>query len=222
MDEFLLPLFPLELVLFPEEILPLHIFEERYKKMIGECLAKSELDAAAGEFGVVLAQKGEAERLGCTARITRVIRRYDDGRLDILTRGQRRFEVLFTNSQEPYLRGAMSFFDDDGDAPNAEEKARAIRLFRGILARLEPTGVEPAVSEETGRPSFQIAAGLPLALDFKQKLLGLRSEKERLGELSDLMEKLIPALEERARVRSRASGNGHGARPDTPPAGSSG
>jgi Lon protease-like protein len=217
MDELLMPLFPLELVLFPGEPLPLHIFEDRYKGMIGECLAKGEIEPAGGEFGVVRQKGGEADRVGCTAHITRVVRRYADGRLDILTTVQRRFEILFTNTGKSYLGGAVNFFDDDeGVTPAESEKERGRCLFLDVLARLEIAGGESALATDLKKPSFPIAASLPIGLDFKQRLLAMRSEKERLDALIDLMEKLIPAPKERARVRSRASGNGHALRAPGP------
>ncbi|HUI43428.1 MAG TPA: LON peptidase substrate-binding domain-containing protein [Terriglobia bacterium] len=213
MDKFLLPLFPLDLVLFPDEVLPLHIFEERFKQMIGECLAKDEFEPDGGEFGVVCMRARQAERVGCTARITRVIRRYEDGRLDILTSGRRRFEILFTNDEQPYLRAAVSFVEDhEAELACETEKPRARQLFHEVLKRLEISGGIPDLDRESRRPSFQIAAALPLGLEFKQEVLALRSERERLRRLSDLMEKLVPALDERARARTRSSGNGHAGR----------
>ena len=113
MAEVLLPLFPLEVVLLPEAPLPLHIFEDRYKRMIGECLEAQSQGSDRKEFGVVLAREAEMQKVGCSARILEVTRRYDDGRLDILTAGTRRFEVLYTRDEKPYLEGGVVFFDDE-------------------------------------------------------------------------------------------------------------
>ena len=113
MAEVLLPLFPLEVVLLPEAPLPLHIFEDRYKRMIGECLEAQSQGSDREEFGVVLAREAEMQKVGCSARILEVTRRYDDGRLDILTAGTRRFEVLYTKDEKPYLEGGVVFFDDE-------------------------------------------------------------------------------------------------------------
>src|SRR3954466_359018 len=107
MSESLLPLFPLNVVLFPQTDLPLHIFEERYKQMIAECLQHRR------EFGVLLAENGEVERTGCAATVASVVKRYDDGRMDIIARGTRRFEVLLFNQALPYMRGEPEFFDDE-------------------------------------------------------------------------------------------------------------
>src|SRR3569832_176450 len=111
MQQGLLPLFPLEVVLMPGGHLPLHIFEERYKEMVGEALRDK------SEFGIVLVTgKGLAE-IGCTATIEGVLKEYPDGRLDIVTIGRRRFEILLVNEERDFLRGAVEFFDDDSDAP---------------------------------------------------------------------------------------------------------
>ena len=113
MQDGLLPLFPLQVVLLPGSQLPLHIFEDRYKEMIGEVL-RDKL-----EFGVVLANEKGIVNTGCTATVDRVLREYPDGRLDILTRGRRRFEILLLNEERSFLRGAVEFFDDDEPDPSA-------------------------------------------------------------------------------------------------------
>ena len=210
MEHHLLPLFPLEIVLFPDMSLPLHIFEERYKQMIGECLESGKLTPAKDEFGVIYARDGKLESIGCTARITEVIRRYDDGRLDILTRGQRRFEILLTNDERAYLRGEVTYFEDDelGSVPEAQTK-HALSLVHELMKRLPSTASRADLPPDCRWLSFRVAAALPLGLEVKQQILALRSERERMRRLVDLMAKLIPALALRQRARSRASGNGH-------------
>lgn len=210
MDEFLLPLFLLKVVLVPDEVVPLHIFEDRYKEMIGECLEKRDLAPAEAEFGVVYLRGKHAQRVGCAARVKEVIRRYDDGKLDILAIGQRRFEILFTNDKMPYLRAAVAFFDDDdGASPGAPEVEHARALFGSVLQRLGITADPAELEREFRRLSFQIAAALPIGLEIKQQVLVMRNERERLRRLSEVMEKLIPALERREHARAKASGNGH-------------
>jgi Lon protease-like protein len=208
MEDHLLPLFPLKVVLFPDESLPLHIFEERYRQMIGECLESAKLLPARGEFGVIFAREGKLESVGCTARIIEVIRHYDDGRLDILTRGYRRFEILMTNDEEPYLRGAVTYFEDnDSEPPSKAETKRARSLLQEIMKRLPSTASPADLPPDCS--SFRIAAAVPLGLDLKQQVLALRGERERIRLLAGLMAKLIPALDRRERARSKASGNGH-------------
>ena len=118
MAEVLIPLFPLEVVLLPEELLPLHIFEERYREMIGECLQAKASGLGRQDFGVVSVNGEEISSVGCTAHIVNVTKKYDDGRIDILTVGKRRFEILLTNEEKSYLRASVELFDDEGpDTP---------------------------------------------------------------------------------------------------------
>lgn len=207
MGELLLPLFPLEVVLFPEQPLPLHIFEERYKEMIGECLENH------SEFGVVLVKENAVLNMGCTAEITRVIRRYEDGRLDLETFGRRRFEVLFLDQEKSYLRAAAQFFEDEEAPDNPALRDHALELYEGVLELLYPDAEERCRHEvkECGRQlSFQLAGPLPVDLDFKQFLLSLRSESERLEKVVDYLQKLTPRLRLASHVRNKAGGNGQG------------
>lgn len=212
MEEPLLPLFPLELVLLPEEPLPLHIFEERYKQMIGECLAAKVSGSSRQEFGVVLGKDQQILRVGCTARIVNLARKYDDGRMDILTVGKRRFEIFSTNEEKSYLRGTVEFFDDDAgaDTPNEQDAARAIDLFRDAIRRFRQSAEIPIHFPRPYRYlSFRIAASLPLELEFKQRLLPLRDEPERLSLLGEAMETLIKQLDLAQKARAQAGGNGN-------------
>ena len=212
MDNLLLPLFPLEIVLLPEEPLPLHIFEDRYKEMIGECLQAKEKHSGPREFGIVLAHENEMRTAGCSAKIVNVTREYPDGRLDIFAVGVRRFEVLYTDQERSFLRGGVEFFDDDAGADVAEDAdaARAIDLFRQMMQRLRKTSDLPVHFPRPYRNlSFRIAAALPLELDFKFQLLILRNESERLRQTTQALEQLIPQLDRVERLRSKAGGNGH-------------
>lgn len=211
MDDLLLPLFPLETVLLPEEPLPLHIFEERYKLMIGECLRAKSTGSGQQEFGVVLAQGQEMRTVGCTARIINVTRKYADGRMDIFTVGGRRFEILYTSEEEPYLRAAVHFFEDDegSDTPVEGDAERAIELFRQAIQRLNKSTEMPIHFPRPYRYlSFRIASPLPLDLEFKQQILALRNESERLRRVSGLIEKLIAQLNFVQKAKSKAGGNG--------------
>ena len=210
MDETFLPLFPLELVLLPEQPLPLHIFEERYREMIGECLKAKSSGSGRQEFGVVLA-KGEAiSNVGCSAQIVSLTRKYDDGRMDILTVGKRRFEILLTNEEKPYLRGSVEFFDDEGpNTPGEAEAANAIALFREVMRRFHQASEMPIHLPQPYRHlSFRLAAPLPLDLDFKQRLLSLRNEPERLQQVVHAMDQLIRQMEVVQEARKKAGGNG--------------
>ncbi len=211
MEEPLLPLFPLEVVLLPEEPLPLHIFEDRYRQMVGECLRAKAAGSGQQEFGVVLGKEQEILKVGCTARIVNLTRKYDDGRMDILTVGKRRFEIFSTDEERPYLRGTVEFFDDDAgaDTPSERDAARAIQLFREAMQRLRRSIDIPIHLPRPYRYlSFRIAASLPLDLDFKQRLLMLRDESERLSQLMRAIEAMIKQFDLLQKAQTRAGGNG--------------
>lgn len=215
MEDLLLPLFPLDLVLLPEEPLPLHIFEERYKRMIGDCLKAKAEETGQQEFGVVFAKGEEMQPVGCGARIVNVTRKYADGRLDIFTVGTRRFEILVTNQEDettPYPRAAVTYFEDDEghNTPAEPDAENAIELFRKIMQKLHKAAEMPIHFPKPYRYlSFRIAAALPLDLDFKQELLSVRDESERLRQVADAIEVLIPQIEMVEKTRSKAGGNGN-------------
>ena len=211
MEEILLPLFPLELVLLPEEPLPLHIFEERCREMIGECLRAKTSGFGRQDFGVVLAKGQEISNVGCSAQIVSLTRKYEDGRMDILTVGKRRFEILWTNEEKSYLRASVEFFDDEGsDTAGETEAENAVRLFREIMRRLHQASEMPVHLPQPYRHlSFRLAASLPLALEFKQRLLSLRNEPERLQQVVYSMDQLIHQIDAVQEARDKAGGNGN-------------
>jgi Lon protease-like protein len=207
MESLLLPLFPLELVLFPGQSLPLHIFEERYKEMIGECIKNNT------EFGVIQAKDDAIVNIGCTASVTEVTRRYDDGRLDIETGGRRRFELLFLDQERSFLRAAVQFFDDEDPSADAGDRTRALDLHAEVLELLFTDPEERAKNEvkpDAPALSFLLMGPLPVDNDFKQSLLVMRSEAERMKRATDCLEKLLSHLRLVSKVRSRAGTNGHG------------
>jgi len=193
----LLPLFPLYVVLFPGVPLPLHIFEPRYREMIGECLQDK------SQFGVVRSQDEGVAQVGCTAEIVAVTKNYDDGRMDIVTRGRERFELLDLNHDRSFLQGEVVFLADEPDKPQADELSRAIKLHQEILAL---AGAQQDLADDSEFPlSYQMAGSLPLDLDFKQTLLSMRSENERIQAISKYFETVRRAVI----ARHKASGNGH-------------
>ena len=198
----LLPLFPLEVVLFPGIPLPLHIFEPRYKEMIGEALRDKT------EFGVVrVDQQGAVANVGCTATILDVVKQYDDGRMDILTEGRRRFELVGVDEERAFLRGDVVFFEDEAAEAPAAAAQRAIRLYLDLLALADVEAQNPP--EPGPQLSFLITAGLPLELDFKQQLLESRSEPDRIALINEYYEALVPRLGRAIKARKKAGGNGH-------------
>lgn len=196
----LLSLFPLDVVLFPGAPLPLHIFEPRYKEMINECLEQKK------PFGMVRAIKDALAEVGCTANIIKVTRKYDDGRLDIDAEGKQRFEIIQLNQERSFLRGEVVFFDDNpGNVAEADANS-ALELHTKLFDIL---GQRTEVKSARSSISFQLAHELPVDLDFKQTLLEMKSEPERVETLIEYYKATIPRVEKTLRVREKASGNGH-------------
>jgi Lon protease-like protein len=197
----LLPLFPLDLVLLPGTPLPLHIFEPRYKEMIGECLEQKKL------FGVIRAQEKDLADIGCTAEILAVTKTYTDGRMDIVTQGRERFEVLELSEDRSFLQGEVVYLADEPDKASTEEVTRAVELHKQILAL---ANAEQDLPDTDDTPlSYHLAGSLPLDLDFKQKMLGIRSEPQRIQAMIGYFENILPSLRRSVLIRQKAGGNGH-------------
>ena len=197
----LLPLFPLDVVLFPDTPLPLHVFEPRYKEMIGECLDRKLT------FGVVRAKENALAEIGCTAEIVAVTKKYDDGRLDIVSEGRRRFQIRNVNHERSFLQGEVVYFEDDPGLKKSVDVQRAVKLHAQIMELLAAEAGPP--DPEDPQLSFHLAGTLPLDLDFKQTLLGLRSESERVIGLIEYYEAILPNLRRAVKARQKAGGNGH-------------
>ena len=198
----LLPLFPLDLVLFPGTPLPLHIFEPRYREMISECLDRKQ------HFGVVRGKDQELAEIGCTAEILTITQEYPDGRMDIITEGRERFEVMQLNHERSFLQAEVLYLKDEPGSASKEEITQAIELHAEIMTL---AGAEPEKPSEIAERqlSFHLAASLPLDLDFKQSLLGMKSEADRLQAIISFFESTLPAMRRTAHVRRKAGGNGH-------------
>jgi Lon protease-like protein len=198
----LLPLFPLDVVLLPGTPLPLHIFEPRYQEMISECLDRSQ------HFGVLRGKEQELAEIGCTAEILTVTKKYPDGRMDIVTEGRARFEVLQLNQERSFLQAEVLYLQDEAGVASREEITQAVTLHGEIMTL---AGAEPEKSSEVdeGQLSFHLAGSLPLDLDFKQTLLGMKSEAERLRAIISFFETILPTMRRTVHVRRKAGGNGH-------------
>jgi Lon protease-like protein len=196
MQPGLLPLFPLQVVLLPGAELPLHIFEDRYKEMIGEAIRDRI------EFGVILANEKGIANTGCTAIVDKVLREYPDGRMDVVARGRRRFEIVMINDERSFLRGTVEFFDDEAEAPaTAEIRQRAIDGFKEMSSE--------TIDFEQPQLSFRLAQ--PVSdLGFRQTLLVTRSEAERLRQLADFFPVHNLRQKRIQHVKDVAPRNGHG------------
>lgn len=197
-----LPLFPLGLVLYPHERLPLHIFEGRYKDLSRYCL---ENDAP---FGIVFADEGELAAIGCTARIQDVVNRYDDGRLDIVVEGEQRFYINEIYDRESYITADVELLNDETTEVDVALKERVITQHMKLL-ELAGRTVRPTLYEDVAQLSYVLAQNAGLDTPQKQRVLELGGEKERIQYLVDHFESLIPRVEQREDVRRRIRSNGH-------------
>jgi Lon protease-like protein len=203
MQQGLLPLFPLQAVLLPGAELPLHIFEDRYKEMMTEVIRERQ------EFGIVLANDKGIVNTGCTATVDRVVRQYPDGRMDIVTLGRRRFEIVRLNDERTFLRGAVEFFDDEEpSAPVPDLRRRAIDGYNELRA-LESH--DPLDSGEEGDPRLSFRLAQPVSdLTFRQILLSTRSEAERLKQIAEFLPNFLAKQRRIQHVKEVAPRNGHG------------
>ncbi len=198
-----LPLFELPVVLLPGELMPLHIFEERYKRMIGHCLEMEE------PFGIVLRDDdGSARRIGCTAEVTEVLERFEDGRMDIVVTGVEPFKVLERFDGTDYPAGEveavpLSSGEESGD-PEAADDAR--ETFSDLVRRV--SGTEPELEGLEDSDAYAIAARVELPVLTKQRLLELRSEAERMKLLGEALHDLVGMLKRSREIAERAKMNG--------------
>lgn len=201
-DGLELPIFELPLVLLPGELLPLHIFEERYKRMIARCLDDGE------PFGIVFRdEEGGARRIGCEARVTEVTERFDDGRLNIIVTGERPFRVLDRFEASEYPAGEVEPVDTlPEEDQQADFAADARTAFADLVRRV---GGEPPEPEELDAyDSYGIAARVELPADTKQRLLEQRSEPERMRILAGALGALVDAVARSREIAERAKVNG--------------
>jgi len=205
-SETTIPLFPLGLVLMPETPLPLHIFEERYKLMIGECLAENR------EFGIAYFHGTDIVSAGCTARILKVLKRYDDGRLDILTVGQRRFLIKEIVENKAYLEARVTYFDDDEQAEDqscqelAEKGLVLLKQFTSILTAEQE--YQLAGKMDCKSISFIIAGCEGFSHEEKQRFLEMTSTSERLIKSTEALENMIKRMKITAAIHKIIGGNG--------------
>jgi Lon protease-like protein len=196
-----LPIFELPLVLLPGEKIPLHIFEDRYKRMVGRSLEQGE------PFGIVLRDDEGARSVGCTARIDDVLERFDDGRMNIVVSGEAPFKVLDRFESPDYPAGEVELISDEDIPPVDEDSASAARETFAELAE-RATGERPEPEELETASAYSIASRIELPPDTKQRLLEMRDEDERMVLLANALGAVERALERAEEAAERASGNG--------------
>jgi len=199
-----IPLFPLDVVLLPGAALPLHIFEPRYKKMIGRCLLQKM------EFGMIYATGQSVAAVGCTAEIVQKMKQYPDGRMDILTKGRAPFRLLQLLQEESYYEGVVEYLVEELSAEDPERSARITRLLQECHVLLYGQAWVDSTEGPELSVSYRMAARLPIETEEKQQLLQMRCENERCDFLEKWLTEFLPKLEGRQSVRKRAAGNGHG------------
>jgi Lon protease-like protein len=194
------PLFPLGIVALPHEYVPLHIFEPRYRTMIGECLERE------SEFGIVWQSEDGTKQIGCACIVTEVLERMEDGRMNIVTRGTRPFRVVAEQDDLPYPAGTVEFLDDAEEERDESGAASAHAAYEELVEQATDRVLEP---DELGAMSaYEMAATVEFGLEAKQGLLDLRSENARLRLVTRLFRAAAKRLEfiERAQARARSNG----------------
>jgi Lon protease-like protein len=194
------PLFPLNLVALPSEYVPLHIFEERYKTMIGECLERDQ------EFGIVWLADDELKGIGCAVTVTRVLERFDDGRINILCQGTRPFRLVERQEALAYPSGTVEFLDDKEESLDAATSERAHTAYAELVE--QATDKRPEAGDLAAMDAYAMAATVEFGLDAKQGLLELRSENARLRLVDRLFRAAAKRLEFMERAQERARSNG--------------
>jgi Lon protease-like protein len=194
------PLFPLGIVALPGELIPLHIFEERYKTMISECLEGER------EFGIVWLSDDGLREVGCACAIDSILEEMEDGRLKLLVRGTRPFRVLERQGHLPYPAGIIEFVEDRDDALDPELAKAAHEAYAELVRRA--TDRDPEPDELADMSAYAMAATVDFGLDAKQGLLDMRSENARLRLVTRLFRAAIKRLELVDRVQERARSNG--------------
>jgi Lon protease-like protein len=194
-------LFPLGIVLLPTERVPLHIFEDRYKELIGLCLANDE------EFGLVYADDDGIRDIGTQAAVVEVLAQFDDGRMNIVVEGRERFRLVELTSGQSFHTGEVAPLDDEDEpAASGEVIAKALALF-DRLRELAASDVEMP-SPEDAQLSFTIAGRVELADELKLELLAETSERARLEQLCEFLEDAVETLRIRRRATERSASNG--------------
>jgi Lon protease-like protein len=194
------PLFPLGIVALPTEVVPLHIFEERYKEMLGLCLEEER------EFGIVWLSDDGLKTTGCACEITQVLERMEDGRMNLLTRGTRPFRIVERQEELAYPAGLVEFLPDRDEAPDAKVADAAREAYAELVEQV--TDKRPEEDDLQAMSAYGMAATVDFGLDAKQGLLDLRSENARMRLVTRLFRAAQRRLDFVDRAQARARSNG--------------
>jgi Lon protease-like protein len=198
-----IPLFPLNVVLMPGTSVPLHIFEERYKQMVNECLDSET------EFGMVLADEDGTRGVGCTARIVELVQRFEDGRMVILVEGSRRFKLNNIMTGKPYYVGEVDYLEDGPDDDVSSLAEECVALLERVVEAATEGSVDIEIEPPYRNLSFAIAGRIEFDLETRQQILELPTEKGRLEKVKELLTEAADRLERDRQVRKLAETNGH-------------
>ena len=199
-----IPLFPLDIVLFPRMPLPLHIFEPRYKAMVNRCLETKT------EFGMVYAETRSIATVGCTAEIVRVSKTYPDGRMDILTEGRAAFRIVELLTERDLYEAVVDYLSEDVTPQDSRKQSELMEAFQQCHLLLFGHVWTRHESQDSAGFAYRLASRLPLDLKQRQALLEMRSECDRRDFLLRYAEELLPRLAQRQVARQSAGGNGYG------------
>ena len=200
-----LPLFPLEVVLFPQSSLPLHIYEDRYKSLVNACIATSQ------EFGINLVQDGKIADIGCSAEVMSVLKKYADGRFDIIVEGRRRYALQrYTADSTPYLLGTVRFLQQSQEPVDTRLGIETVDLYNTLIAIVYREKLPAQAFDPTRENlSFTLAQKVGLDLHRRQLLLELSSETKRLELVHDYLKEVIPKLEHVSEVERVIRSDGY-------------
>ncbi len=194
------PLFPLGIVALPSELVPLHIFEERYKTMIARCLEED------SEFGIVWLADDGLRPVGCACEIAEVLERLPDGRINLVARGTRPFRIEARQDELAYPAGVVEFLEEESSEVDPDDADTAHEAYGELVC--QATDRDPDPEELAAMSAYEMAATVEFGPEVKQNLLDLRSEAERLRQVTRLFRAAIKRLDyvERAQVRAKSNG----------------
>jgi ATP-dependent Lon protease len=199
-----IPLFPLDIVLFPGQAAPLHIFEPRYRQLTSHCIDTQ------SPFGIVFLHDGNLAQIGCSAMIVKVLKEYEDGRSDILTAGQNAFRLVHTYNEKPYLEADVEYLEEDFTEVDPTVASRLEQLCDQCHQILYGEDAPEFETEGGISLAYHVASELPVEAVIRQSLLEIRSEAVRQVRLVAHLAEWYPQLQKREHVRGKAAGNGHG------------